>query len=968
VNEDYKAVRAAARLHIEKKLKDAGFQLTTEDITKAIAKAIDYMGCDDVDKEDILRDLESAYNTHIGTERVLLNKSDANYEPWLEKRKSTIAWRFWDRYYEFLRDDANWPTSVLGRLDAATDKVLGLLTAPDRPGSWDRRGMIVGHVQSGKTANYTGLICKAADAGYKVIVVLAGFHNSLRSQTQVRLDEGFLGYSRVLVDGQQRRMAVGVGNLNGSLQADSITTRSEDGDFRKQVADHFAIHPGGNPLLFVVKKNKSVLTHLLSWVDGFSNATDTSGRKYLRDVPLLVIDDEADQGSIDTKKGAIGEDGLPVEDHNPVELNKAIRRLLRRFDQSAYVGYTATPFANIFIHEDAESKELGRDLFPRSFIVALPTPSNYLSPAKVFGYESEDGSVSVAPLPICRDVVDYINDTKDAGGGAWMPPQHKKDHIPRYQGQDRVPPSLSEAIRAFVLACAARLARGQDTEHNSMLVHVTRFTDVQNIVKDQVERELTQIQQRLRYGDGDSQYQIVQELQAFWENDFEPTTESIVKLGYQNDCAQQSWSDVEPHLVAAALSINVRAINGTAREVLDYVNHKQQGLNVIAIGGDKLSRGLTLEGLTVSYFLRASRMYDTLMQMGRWFGYRPGYLDLCRLYTTTEMTEWFAHIAAASEELRDDFNRMEASGSTPEEFGHRVRSHPALLVTSAVKMRHGQTIDITFQGDISETINFWRSEPKLKKNWEAATNLFAAISKEGKKSKNDNRLWIDVSAALVLRFLADYNEHPASKKVKTALLADYIRMENKQDRLTTWSVLIATGSSKETRDVLGEKVALVHRGWHLVGKRETHKNELIAQGQYRIRRIVSPADEGADLDEARYAAAMTATKEDWTSSGREGKQPKRPSGFQIRRHRFPSHGLLIIYLLDPHDGKELDEDDEVGRTNKVEEDAREQPIVGFAISFPQFESEKASKVRYTVGNIYYKNELLDAGYEGDLED
>ena len=146
--------------------------------------------------------------------------------------------------------------------------------------------------------------------------------------------------------------------------------------------------------------------------------------------------------------------------------------------------------------------------------------------------------------------------------------------------------------------------------------------------------------------------------------------------------------------------ISVREINGTAGDVLDYDAHHATGLNVIAIGGDKLARGLTLEGLTISYFLRASRMYDTLMQMGRWFGYRPGYLDLCRLYTTPDLAEWFQHITEASEELRQEFDHMVAVGGTPKQYGLRVKSHPALMVTSRVKMRHGTELQLSFAASI----------------------------------------------------------------------------------------------------------------------------------------------------------------------------------------------------------------------------------------------------------------------------
>jgi hypothetical protein len=233
-----------------------------------------------------------------------------------------------------------------------------------------------------------------------------------------------------------------------------------------------------------------------------------------------------------------------------------------------------------------------------------------------------------------------------------MPSNHKNHHLPLYRGEFTLPPSVREAIRAFVLVCAARAARGQTGQHNSMLIHVTRFTAVQGSVVEQVSEELRDIQRRLRLGDGDSTDSIIGHLQQLWELHFIPTSREVFSREPEFQEQIREWKELRPFVAPAALSIQPRQINGLAGEVLDYKTHEQSGLNVIAVGGDKLSRGLTLEGLTVSYFLRASRMYDTLMQMGRWFGYRPGYLDLCRLYTPKQMTEWFSHIAQASDELR----------------------------------------------------------------------------------------------------------------------------------------------------------------------------------------------------------------------------------------------------------------------------------------------------------------------------
>ena len=965
MNDDYQAVRAATQLKLQNILTGGDTFLTPDRIRAEVQSAIEFIGCTGVDIDRVTAELETSFQTTIGQERVLIGREDG-YEPWLLKRKASIEWNFWRRY-EIHLASRGWHGTTVEKLDETTDHLLGLLTAPDREGPWDRRGMVVGYVQSGKTSHYVGLICKAVDAGYKLIVVLSGFHKNLRSQTQVRLEEGFLGYNRAAATGRDAPMPlVGVGTIDPSPKADSITTRADGGDFKKSVARNFAINPGGHPLLFVIKKNGTVLKNLLSWVKFFADAKDDQGRSYVRNVPMLVIDDEADQGSIDTTNAAFDETGQPDEDHNPTVLNGRIRKLLHLFDQSAYVGYTATPFANIFIHEKGRTVEEGDDLFPRSFIMSLPSPSNHIGPSKIFGREDPDGHVEPG-APIVRLVEDHADSLALNERSGWMPPRHRIDHRLLFDGSGQLPPSLKEAIRAFVLACAIRETRGDGEAHNSMLVHVTRFTRVQDQVADQVRSELKDLKRRLRFGDGDASPRVRTELRELWEKDFARTTREMA----ESDCPPHAWNEIDGRLTDVTMSIKVRTIHGQALDTLDYLNHASTGLNVIAIGGDKLSRGLTLEGLSVSYFLRASRMYDTLMQMGRWFGYRPGYLDLCRLYTTPEMSRWFYHIASATDELREDFDRMEASGGTPLDFGHRVKSHPMLLVTSQVKMRHGTRIDVTFQGDICETINFWRTRPRSERNWNAATALVARIEGNGRAPEPVGHTggrehvgrwkWTEVDPDAVIDFLSTYREHDASRKVKTKLLADYIRLEAKSGRLTSWTVLVGSGESN--REVLGgARFQLVERRWHLAGRDGDDalvKKDLLKQGQFRIRRLVSNRDEFVDLSDDQYPQALELTREAWRKDPKGREEPTIPAGRFVREVRDPSTGLLILYPLNSRDGTGMNE------TDKVEDDAKDVPVLGFAVSFPSVDSREASKVTYIVGNVYWDQEL---GYDSSGED
>lgn len=873
---------AAARTIASTLIVSQESELTTEKIRECVAQACSLPPANelgDVERDRLVRELEISFQTVIGEERQLVGDDDG-WDYWLPDRKGRISWEYWSRYEELLKHGPM-NQDVRGRLAESTDRTLGLLGDPGRAGSWDRRGLVVGLVQSGKTSHYIGLINKAVDAGYKVIVVLTGFTESLRVQTQIRAEEGFLGYylQPGEIKGEMRSHRIGVGELAPGKNPDSVTTRSHD--FKKAIADNFGIQVGGNEILFVIKKNVSVLRNLLNWIENLGNATDAQGRRFVKDVPVLVIDDESDVGSIDTKKGNIVDDD-PDPDHEPSRINEQIRKLLSLFDQSSYVGYTATPFANVLIHDAGRTDELGEDLFPRSFIISLPTPSDHMGPSMVFGRE-EEGQHKPG-LPIIR----HVPDGESAGENAWIPPVHKKTYVPLFEGRDDVPPSLRRAILSFILVCCARRIRHSGTNHNSMLVHVTRYVDVQAKVDNQIKKELRGVVDRLLARTANKA--LLQELEGLWVNEFVPTTKKIArkkKTIFKNPV--HTWGEIKAELQTTAASIQVRSINGEAGEVLDYEKHKN-GLNVIAIGGDKLSRSLTLDGLSISYFGRCSRMYDTLMQMGRWFGYRPGYLDLCRLYTTAELCEWFTKIANATEELRSEFDLMANSGGTPRDFGLKVRSHPELLVTSRVKGRHGKNIAVTFQGKFVETDNFYRDAVTVERNWKATESLISTLEGGAGTHADSPRdgcaMWRQVASQYVTTFLGQYNEHESAYRARTGLLKEYIEKEVTSDRLKNWTVLVS-GGSRGRMTISNTGFNLVHRGWKSTADTEKEKDEeirkLMADNRFRIGILVNPPDEAVDLDDVAIEAARLSTIEDWERNprGRE-KAPMNPAGRFLR--------------------------------------------------------------------------------------
>jgi hypothetical protein len=931
--------------------KDQG-PITAAKITEKVAIAASVVAPGNevaIDKAAAAAELIRRFSIWIGQDTTLADTT--GHEAWLNAARKK-DWRYWPRYRDML--ERKMSATAVDAVDKSTAHILGLTEDPGRSGPWDRRGLVVGHVQSGKTANYTGLICKAADAGYKIIVILAGLHNNLRSQTQIRLEEGFLGYETSATGDIVKLIGVGANGRDFEIKPNCATNRTNTGDFNTKIAKHLAITPEQRPWLFVVKKNKVVLERLLKWIRGHvADATDAHGKRFVSNLPLLLIDDEADHASVDTGEQLIGADGKPDEDHEPKAINSRIRKILNTFSKKAYVGYTATPFANIFIHRQNETPEEGPDLFPQSFIINLAAPSNYVGPARVFGLQTPEGR---SGLPLTRVFQDHVSED---GRDGWMAPKHQKDHSPAHMGQDVLPPSLRKAIQSFILACAAREVRGQGVEHSSMLVHVTRFTLVQKEVHRQVEDFVQKM--KLRITRGIDQEALLNDLRTLWESDFVPTTETIgSKLtDSEEKPSVPPWPEILTKLPDVLSDIEVRMVNGKAKDALDYAEKGQKGLKVIAIGGDKLARGLTLEGLCTSYFVRTTKMYDTLMQMGRWFGYRPGYIDLCRLFTTEELIEWFGHIADASEELREEFDAMAESGATPKDYGLRVQSHPVLLVTSPLKMRTAKNLQLSFSGDLLETVSMHNDGKILDQNLDTTNKLIAACGapseidpkrmRGAQEQQWEGFVWNDVPANHIADFFDSFITHPKARKVNSALLRDFVRSMAATNELTSWTVALLGGGSGGKHTFTGGLTVAM-------SKRSADRD---ITDRYAIGRLLSPRDETLDLDNRAWSAALARTKKMFNPdagrqrNGAKPNEPDTPNGPAVRGIRgkgseadgvapAPQRGLLLLYPLDPQ------------QAGSDALSARKDPVMAFGVSFPS--SDSGVKVEYAVDHLLWTQE------------
>ena len=733
---------------------------------------------------------------------VSLTRPDTNHDPEWVSRRADIKWIYREAYFKYL-ETVGWSPRMCQSLRNVSEKTLELLQNPSSDGTWDRRGLVIGDVQSGKTANYLALITQAADAGYKFIIVVAGIQNMLRSQTQQRVDDGFVGLH------SDTKKPTGVGTIDshpGSSYPSPMTLTTVSDDFNKQIARQsgWQLNDFSKPIIIVIKKNVSVLESLYGWLKDMN----AQGKDKIKTVPMLLIDDEADHASINTNK----------PDHDPTKTNRLIRKILNLFAKSSFVGYTATPFANIFIKPDDPD-----DLFPRDFIYCLDSPNSYFGPKKVFLEENPSHQITV-PIRDCEEI---------------LPLSHEK-----YHEISELPDSLYKAVNEFIIARAVRNLRGYGAHHCSMMINVSRFVDVQKNVYDLISLYLRKLKDAVtanyRMTDGISSFRncYMQGLQKALE-------EAYSRCGF-------TWAEIRAALYDAITNVRVYLINSKSDQKLDYKKYESdgRGLGAIAIGGLSLSRGLTIEGLCVSYVYRSTRMYDTLMQMGRWFGYRIGYDDLCRIYLSGDAISWYSYIAKAALELVAQVREMRRMDKTPKDFGLYVRSHPdQLLVTSPGKMQEGKRMYLRYNlgGRIQEFSIISMKDPTVhSKNEELITDTWGGDYLERARipGQKTSKGWIvrDVSVERVERFLRQFTTHTALANRKEGVI-NYLEARS----YSTCDVVLVSVESREDRS----------KSFHLGAQQRASKDE-IKNDTWKLRgyRVASRGDEGLGLSKEQVLEAQ----------------------------------------------------------------------------------------------------------------
>lgn len=665
--------------------------------------------------------------------------------------------QYFGAYRRFLIDDEEPPLSksAVETISETSAELVRLLPKPSAVSEFHIQGLVVGHIQSGKTANMAALIARAVDEGYKLFIILGGFWKDLRAQTQRRLDKGIVGESDDSSDAPFVQHDITVPRWG------RLTNSGLEGDFVS--GQHSDLNPL-TPKLAVIKKNKRI-ENIRHWLE--------RSLVPLKDLPAVIIDDEADQGSIDTNYGRVDDDGERIDS---TATNKRIRDLLKLLPKCVYIGFTATPFANVLI--DAEED----DLYPSDFIAVLPEPPGYFGPRRLFGIGMEPSNLSsVNEETPDLDVIRYVKD-------------EDLDQIDLVltSGGD-CPSVLSDALLAFLLSCCARMARGHERSHFSMLVHPSQRTEPQRVFASVIDKELGLFREAATRP---SKFpNVLQRAREMWSSDFRRVTKE------QNDPDLHGYDfdfdKIWKYAKSITDSIEIKIRNSNSPDKLDYSGYPKR---YIVVGGNVLSRGLTLYGLSVSVFTRTASQYDTLLQMGRWFGFRPQYYDLTRIYVDQEMSERFADLARVEDELRADLRKyaQQPNPPSPLELKPIIRSHPTMAITSKMKMGAGKPIHISFQNTIKQTVTFpVGNKELLRKNLEAARAFVTGLPKVWHSASDEGvHIWVDVSAALIIEFLHAYEFSREAYGMDRQNLVNYIKRQNNGGELILWDVVLPSGNPK----------------------------------------------------------------------------------------------------------------------------------------------------------------------------
>ena len=927
------------------------------------------------------------------------------YQTWLtEDRISMIGWNYLNRYLTLLKN-MNRPDKVISDLKSSSETILSKMGNPRSDSSFFKKGLVVGGVQMGKTGNFNAVINRSIDAGYGLIIILSGIMEDLRGQTQLRVENDVIGEGLADIrTGRKDKKGVGkvrrFGEQGDNLVHQVISITSYRTDFKKTLADaDFSLN---NKNILICKKNHRILGNLIVWLYDY-----LAENRDKHDIPFLIIDDEADNASLNNLGHRGREEASRINGH--------IRALLGLFNRKTYLGYTATPFANVLQDRNEQpegtwkvcvrgrpgpiSLEMVDNIFPEDFIVLLNPPSNYIGAKQIFETVFDEKIRRIPLVEIVSDnFIAFPEKVYQLPDGSTRPYVEGDTNWRASRREDiypiQLPESLIDSLMCFILSIAVRLLRKPGMEsslfynpHHSMLIHVSRFIPWQNRTGELIKRFVNEIIERINSelpSDPDSVYA---EIEKVWNKYFAYMIENI--RSYLPDdyvdhfMTPRTFYDVRAILPESVKNLEVKILNSSTVDKLEYfLDSFGQGKKYIVVGGNKLSRGFTLEGLTVNYFVRKTDYSDTLLQMGRWFGYRPGYLDVCKIFTTPESMEKFDSASRSIEELEIEFKKMEKKNKTPRDFELRVRTHPGTLrITRPSILKNATEVRWSYQDQLEQTTKFSLDPEVINRAWEKFNNLVAEKYSEFITRQDIDFYVLKTNTEGMFRFLDLENTFFNYSEIFSQIRR-FVDLCNTKSKLTEWTVGIRRkGAARSISELniqhsLFSDIELSVRTGPEPGA-GFYRDEFVTKGIfYASGKSANIVTRGRDLALLLDQKLIEAVEKEFIEeriiyfknrnglTEDEAKLKAENITYPERIYREKmneTEGLLLIYLIDLKTVFRFKENDE-----KLIKMASERgfntdiPLIGYAFGFPPIHPDP--------GGVYMKGDYdLDDDGKGDID-
>lgn len=907
-----------------------------------------------------------------------LSIRDEYSESWLtQERIRRIGWTnteiktYRARYLKYLEKIGR-SQSVIKETERSSLEIIKKIGDPENNQNFFIKGLVVGNVQSGKTSNFNAVINSSIDVGYRLIIVLSGLMEDLRRQTQLRTEKEVEG--KMIKQGK----FIGVGEIEPFGQLGKhpdvnqvILPTSETNDFNRTMQRaQFSLN---NTNILICKKNTSVLQNLLLWLKDY--LLENNDRHH---IPFLIIDDEADNGSLNN----LGYRGREFAS----KINGHIRALLALFHRKTYIGYTASPFANILQDYNAEPEnnwlvtdpQNGLDinfeqignLFPDNFIELLVPPSNYIGAKHFFETRIEEVT-KIEPL-LAKPLTDYIEcfpervevfvdgslegvkkynnknefDADIEGVERFGTYQDYKQRTRASRKDDSfpiaIPKSLDEAIKCFVISIAIRLSRRPEMfmsklfqPHHTMLIHISRFANWQCTTKSLIIEIVKDLEIRLSNDNLYTEDSVYREFERIWNKYFEYAINNIKSYlpdNYEDQyLIKKDFDEVKKYLIAAINGIEVMAVNTKAKDVLNYEDGEKK---YIVIGGNKLSRGFTLEGLTINYFLRNTNFADTLLQMGRWFGYRPGYLDCCKLFTTKDAFDKFDLITWTIEEMEEEIRKLAKNKKQPIDYAIKILNHPGVLkITRPAILRNAIIEQWSFEDKLIQTTELMLTKKSIDDSWVNLKDAYAKYA-DGFKYNGKDAIILNADMQGLTDFIESQNTYTESFE-KDAILR-FVQRCNELGKLINWTIVIKT-TGRSTNKVLSSESGFVTDV--TLTQRSTPKGHSIYCDKLLKDNTLKISGKSSNILSSGYDMSYTLSESEVKNASDEFKKnnpDKKTVPERVFRERMKdTDGIMVIYLMDP---KDIFNSPELKSKAKTENINMECPVIGFALGIPPLNS------------------------------